>query len=219
MGRVRNVTKQLLNFTRPGMAVASAAAFGALLWACGPSPAALHLVTEIRLAPSGANGPAPILEHAIQFPAEQTVGNIWMRDQGSSGWWEFLCFAQGEVRAPAGKELWLTMSQPDLSPLAALDPGDLHTLSLYGVVIGERDLRYVRRLSALKALYLGKTTITDRGLGRLHRLRSLIELQVDLTKVSAIALNEFQNDIPQCKIIHDGSKPRPVSISSREPVS
>lgn len=216
---MRKVTKQLPKVTRPRLAAALAAAFGALVWACGPSPASLHLVTEIKLAPAGASGPVPIIERTIRFPPDQPVGNIWIRDQGSSGWWEFLCFARGEVRAPAGKELWLTMSQPDLSPLAALDPGDLHTLSLYGVMIGERDLRYVRRLSALKALYLGKTTITDRGLGRLHRLRSLVELQVDLTKVSAIALNEFQNDIPQCKIIHDGSKPRPVSISSREPVS
>jgi hypothetical protein len=55
-------------------------------------------------------------------------------------------------------------------------------------------------MSQLKTLWVNKTAITDHGLDHLKKLRALKELYVADTAVSERARNEFKRAVPGCQV-------------------
>jgi hypothetical protein len=92
-------------------------------------------------------------ERVVHFPADRTLGKLMIQDENAKRdiksffhWteagdseWEYLGQAQDDVSVRAGVRLALTVGTDawkDLSGLFALNPDDLHMLSIYGPPAG-----------------------------------------------------------------------------------
>ena len=109
----------------------------------------------------------PLGERTISFPADYSMGELSVRDWGSTGTedWTVLGEARGEVTVPAGKELRLKVPPDysgDLSPLADLRPTDLQELYLEEVRVGDAGLAHLKGLTSLKLLNLRGKQVTGR---------------------------------------------------------
>jgi hypothetical protein len=70
--------------------------------------------------------------------------------------------------------------------------------------IGDEGLAQFARHTELKRMYLEDNPITDAGLVRLEALKSLEELRLGKTKVTAAGVAKLQQALPKCKITWDG---------------
>jgi len=137
-------------------------------------------------------------ERTINFPADVSMGELGVRDWGSTytGDWTFLGEARGQVTIPAGKELRLKVPSDysgGLSGLAELGPSDLQSLVLDNTKVGDEDLTYVKGLTSLRSLSISKRRIT----GRSHPLtgKPLGDLKFTSLKGEEIDISRYKDKV------------------------
>ncbi len=137
-------------------------------------------------------------ERTISFPADYSMGELSVRDWGStkSGDWTALGDARGEVAVPAGKELQLKVPSDysgDFSPLAALEPSDLQSLVLDNTKISDTGLAHLEELTSLKLLSINRRQIT----GESHPLigKPLGELKFTSLKAEEIDIAQYKGKV------------------------
>lgn len=136
----------------------------------------------------------------VHFPADRSLGRLMIQDANSTReltYWfhwtgngesprEYLCQAQGDVRVPAGKRLWLEISLKavdDLSGLERLGPDDLYRIECPFVPPGQgpasyKLMQHIAHLTGLKYLAIGRSSVSDLDLQDITNLRSLEYLSV-----------------------------------------
>ena len=147
----------------------------------------------------------------IRFPADGSIGKLYLRDAENPREWNEYADARGEVSLPSDAEVRLSVSHKavsDLSPLSALKADDLQVLeitsasnfddtqlkhveglrSLFGLALWETDtgdaaFRRLGLLSNLRWLDIGDTLITDQGLAFVRGLARLEELTLLNTRI------------------------------------
>jgi hypothetical protein len=142
----------------------------------------------------------------VRFPADRSLGTLWVRDRESSAdqyaFWESWGEARGVVTIPAGKDLRLIVSPQsatDLSSLSTLRADDLQYLQLSGTRVSNAGLAHLRNLTGLKVLWLYDTPISDAGLVHLRGLTGLRVLNLRSTLASTAAVDALQDALPQCE--------------------
>lgn len=142
----------------------------------------------------------------VRFPADRSMGTLWIRNSESSAenyaFWESWGEARGGVAIPAGKDLRLVVSPQsatDLSPLSTFRPDDLQYLQLSGTRVSNAGLAHLRHLTGLKVLWLYDTPISDAGLVHLRGLTGLRVLNLRSTLTSTAAVDVLQDVLPQCE--------------------
>ncbi len=131
----------------------------------------------------------PAAERVLRFPAERTMGIVFVRESNEMGYahvapkeWKKVGDARGEVRVPAGKEIRLDLSKAasrDLSGLDQLQADDLAMLNCLGTDVTDEGLAHVGRLSGLLILNLDETRITDEGMRHLSALTKLRSVNLE----------------------------------------
>jgi hypothetical protein len=106
--------------------------------------------------------------------------------------------AQGSISVPFGKAVLLRLAKgcTDLSPLARLDPEDLHGLIDEWpdlVVLNDEMLRPLARFRHLEELRLGQTEITGRAFHEFPSLRELRVLILDETQFDDAGLLRLEH--------------------------
>jgi beta-lactamase regulating signal transducer with metallopeptidase domain/Leucine-rich repeat (LRR) protein len=132
-------------------------------------------------------------ERTLNFPDDRSLGELSVRDENfertiddfiycsSDASWEPLCEARGAVKAPAGKVVRLRVTEHavrDLSPLLKLGANDLYKLDMFFVPAEDQVMQHVAHLSGLKELDLEGSSIRDRGMAYIDRLKSLEYLRL-----------------------------------------
>ena len=142
----------------------------------------------------------------VRFPAERSLGMLWMRDREFDpedyAFWEQLGEARGVVSVPPDKELRLIINPQaatDLSPLSHLKPDDLQYLQLSSTRVSNAQLAHLSKLAGLRVLWLYDTPISDPGLVHLQSLSGLRVLNLRSTLVSTAAVDALQEALPQCE--------------------
>lgn len=142
----------------------------------------------------------------IRFPADRSLGMLWMRDREFDpedyAFWEQVGEARGVVIIPSDKELRLIVNPQaatDLSPLSQLRPDDIQYLQLSSTRVSNAQLAHVSKLSGLRVLWLYDTPISDAGLVHLQSLSGLRVLNLRSTLVSTAAVDALQEALPQCE--------------------
>jgi peroxiredoxin len=137
-------------------------------------------------------------ERTISFPRDYSMGELSVRDWGStkSGEWTVLGEGRGEVTVPAGKELRLKVSpdySKDFSPLADLGPSDLQELHMEEVQVGDAGLAHLRGLTSLKLLSLDRKRAADKK----HQLagKPLGELKFKSLKGEQIDISQYKGKV------------------------
>lgn len=158
----------------------------------------------LQAAKGGSDGALP--SRQVRFPAERSMGTLWIRNSESSAenyaFWESWGEARGGVVIPTGKDLRLVVgpqSATDLSPLSTLRPEDLQYLQLSGTRVSNAGLAHLRHLTGLKVLWLYDTPISDAGLVHLQGLTGLRVLNLRSTLTSTAAVDALQDALPQCE--------------------
>ena len=142
-------------------------------------PASLETpATEAARLP-GANPAARVLH----FPADASIGIVATRPTSADYVttmmerdWRPLAAAQGDVEVPAGCDVRLIVRGPaaaDLSALDGLAPDDIQFLSLSSRRFDSDSLRHVGRLSGLRLLWAGCSSLSDANLAHLAGLQHL----------------------------------------------
>jgi hypothetical protein len=131
----------------------------------------------------------------VHFPNDRSLGQLRIQDAGAVrqlNYWfhwtdtgepqtEYLCEAQGDVQVPARKRLFLAVSKtglPDVSWLSNLKPDDLYGLTLQALPTdrvrpSDGYMEHIARLTGLKSLALGISSVTDADVQRITNLASL----------------------------------------------
>ncbi|MBM4256180.1 MAG: hypothetical protein FJ147_09815 [Deltaproteobacteria bacterium] len=142
----------------------------------------------------------------VRFPADRSLGILWMRerefDPEDYAFWEQLGEARGVVAVPPDKELRLIVNPQaatDLSPLSHLRPDDIQYLQLSSTRVSNAQLAHLTKLTGLRVLWLYDTPISDPGLAHLRSLSGLRVLNLRSTLVSTAAVDTLQEALPQCE--------------------
>lgn len=132
-------------------------------------------------------------ERRLQFPPDRPCGMILVQDDNQprqssvfaseaiGNQWRVLGPARGDLTAPAGLKVRLSVEGPtarDLSALRRLAPNDLDELELWGAEVNDRSLSWVTHLRGLKAVRMVLTRVGDQGLRQLTNLTSLESLSL-----------------------------------------
>jgi len=179
-------------------------------------PGLWEIVQKYTAQKTAAATPA-LKQRVVHFPADRSLGKLMIQDEDAKRdiksfyyWteagdseWEYLGQAQGDVSVPAGVRLALTVGTgawKDLSGLFALNPDDLHMLSIYGPAAGgpspggplpgDGCMPCIGHLTGLKILYLGNMNVTERGLQSIRPLKTLERLTLS-NRVTGQALAEI----------------------------
>jgi hypothetical protein len=129
----------------------------------------------------------------VHFPTDRSLGSLSIQDARGVrelAYWfhwtdtgepalEYLCEAQGDVRVPAGKRLYLTVNgttSRNLSALSKLGPDDVYGITLLAlprdpVEPGDECMPHIAHLTGLKSL--SAAHITDKGLEFISNFKSL----------------------------------------------
>ena len=135
----------------------------------------------------------------LAFPADASMGELAVRaERDIDAPWTLVGPARGMVRVPFGKAVMLRLDSQstDLSPLARLDPEDLH-----GVIdewpdfvnLNDEQLRPLAHFRTLEEIRLGRTEITGRvfeDFRSLHQLRVLILEETQFDDAGLLRLEE-----------------------------
>ncbi len=161
--------------------------------------------------PSAEQSPAKP-ERVLYFPADRSLGQIFIgparRDHDIEQiWddWQRFAEARGKVEIPGGKDVRLDVSTEgvkDLSPLAALQPGDLQALKLTDTSTDEC-LKHVGKLSGLKYLSIAGENVTDTGLAYCAGLTGMIYLDASGTKITDQSLKVIGR-LPRLEVLQLG---------------
>ena len=99
---------------------------------------------------------------------------------------------------------------PDFSAQRAPNSGDvaflassfkgLRGLLLEGREFGDEACSHIARMRFLEKLWLNNTDVSDHGLRQLSGLKSLTELRILQSQISAGALAELRRALPRCKV-------------------
>ncbi len=145
------------------------------------------------------SGMSKTVIRTLRFPADRSLGRLMMQDATVEGnidsflysegddSWQYLGEAVGNVSVPAGKRLWLTISNQsawkDLSPLSKLEADDIYKLILSGSHEGgpkpnDTCMPHIAALAGLKTLDIGYSNVTSKGLQQLKKIKSLERLTI-----------------------------------------
>lgn len=128
------------------------------------------------------------------------------------------CFARWKVAQGDDSHVWLDIRHNVLMA-SATDAGDphelcrrlaelpkLHSLSLIGPRFNDQDLQHIGHMTEMFDLELGRTSVTDRGLQNLARLKKLELLELPAA-ISNAGLERLQAALPQCYITRIAAEP------------
>lgn len=170
---------------------------------------------------SSANPASPPLERLVALPVHRSLGTLYTRPWGSpeKTKWERLGPARGNVFVPAGREVALTAKGEDLRALAEIKNIDLHTLWVGGIWVEAQTTE--NSFDPVLAFVDYGSTIHDRDLSHLKRLRSLKFLYLEGTYVSPRGLSKLRKWLPDCDISTSPlrSTPTPLPASEQRPIS
>lgn len=82
----------------------------------------------------------------------------------------------------------------------------LHSLSLSGPRFNDQDLQHIGRMAEMFDLDVGQTSVTDRGLQKLARLKKLELLELP-EGISSAGLKRLQTALPRCCITRIAAGP------------
>lgn len=154
-------------------------------------PAAAPAGSNDTSAPAHADPPAPPVDGTVlTFPADRSLGTLQTYDFARGVWVE-LGEAQGEVTVPADASLILNATREaaeDLSPLASLPAGSIHTLVLDELTVATEQFEHVGRLTGLVKLSLRNAKIQDAAFDKLSGLKKLSELDISMATVGDEAM-------------------------------
>ena len=151
------------------------------------------LLSLLLAMPSACSRLEPTVERTLDFPADRSLGRLWIveaKPSFLSGSGEFdKGDARGRLRivVPAGWQLELRVSAQgatDLSGLSRLKADDLWGLSFHDTPVTDDDLRHLQPLTGLRFLNFSNTKITGAGFTHLKGLGELTIL--DLTSSAII---------------------------------
>ena len=71
---------------------------------------------------------------------------------------------------------------------------------LEGREFGDEACSHIARMRFLEKLWLNNTDVSDHGLRQLSGLKSLTELRILQSQISAGALAELRRALPRCKV-------------------
>jgi len=120
----------------------------------------------------------------VHFPADRSLGTLYIRDIGSENWyedWERLAEAKGPVTIARNKEVKLEVSTEaaaDISPLAKLRTDDLQMLCFGWKAVKIASLAPIGNLKGLKALNLQSTKFECEDFKYLTEVRKLAVLRL-----------------------------------------
>ena len=145
---------------------------------------------------------SPPTERTIQFPADRSLGRVFVRAWSLAGDQEWKEFgnAQGPVRIDAGTDAKLEVSAAtpvDLSPLLTLGEFDLHTVNLSNKGIDDAALANLRNLTGLQGLGLLYTSVTDVGLTHVAKMKRLRWVDMYFVNMTDAGLKNFAG----CKLL------------------
>jgi len=206
------------------------------------------VVSLIALA-LAAVADARLPERVLHFPSERAVGNIRVQDEDlvipevTTGFHpgyayaesEFLGLAQGDVRVPAGRRVFLTLGgtgavrQQCLETLQSLDPNALYSLSFMPPIylddglmpsvvrltgpFTDSAMTHLAAMPVLRVLWLDTTNVTDAGLQWLSQSKSIERLCLHwLDKITDRGVAHLKN-MPQLKGLNQ------VRIKTTSPIS
>jgi hypothetical protein len=153
---------------------------------------------EYGPTPRRAIAPTPAPARIVQFPSDRSMGALETAPWGSRRY-EPMGEARGAVEVAAGRALRLTVGEEgaaDLSPLAALAPGDLQSLDLLGLPIDDGSLAPLAELTTLLELCILDAPIANAGLKHLAgltELRSVAITGAEATEAGVGALGGLTN--------------------------
>ncbi len=162
---------------------------------------------SLALARYGKDAAAAALPpRQVRFPADRSLGVLWMRDREfdpeNYAFWEQVGEARGIISIPSDKELRLIVNPQaatDLSPLSQLRPDDIQYLQLSSTRVSNAQLAHLSKLTGLRVLWLYDTPISDPGLVHLRSLDGLRIINLRSTLVSAAGVDALQEALPQCE--------------------
>lgn len=157
------------------------------------------------VALSGSRKPAGTAERSLQFPADVSLGDLYVSERVDADpepylatWrqngWESFSPARGTVLVPAGKRVRLVVHSrsalENLSSLGALGPADLDELILsawaaQGLDVEPALVSYIRNMTGLQALALEQVMVGEKGIAALINLPALKHLSVRIAQTKA----------------------------------
>lgn len=161
------------------------------------------LLSLLFAMPSACSRREPSIERTLDFPADRSLGRLWIVEQKPS----FLSGSRevdkGDARGrlqivvPAGWQLELRVSAQgatDLSGLSRLKADDLWGLSFHGTPVADDDLRHLQPLTGLRFLDFSNTEVTGAGFAHLKGLDDLKTLDLTgcaVTDAGLVGLDQF----------------------------
>jgi hypothetical protein len=157
------------------------------------------------------------------WPQQRAVGLV-VQSGGSVFYDAYLdgpgmaCFPRQRSVQGSDSHAWLDLRH-NVTMASATDAGDphelcrrlaelpkLHSLSLIGLRFNDQDLQHIGRMTEMFDLELGRTSVTDRGLQNLARLKKLELLELP-AGISDAGLKRLQTALPQCCITRIAAEP------------
>lgn len=124
----------------------------------------------------------------IRFPANRSLGKLYLRDAENPREWNEYSDARGEVSLPSDAEVELRVSyeaMSDLSPLSGLKGDDLQALAITCTNrFDDAQLKHVEGLTGLRGLALWETDTGDAAFQRLGLLSNLRWLDIGDTLIT-----------------------------------
>jgi Leucine-rich repeat (LRR) protein len=161
----------------------------ALAAASGKSPLASR-------ADTAAASPIKVVERVLNFPANQSIGEILIESEDDADYWESLAPAKGAVKLPSGRHIQFELSKdsvPALDALTKLSADTFYSIDLSASRISDADLKTIQHFSDLSELDLSDTSVTDEGIKHLSALTKLKKLWLDNTGVTEQGLENLRN--------------------------
>jgi hypothetical protein len=145
---------------------------------------------------SAAASPIKVVERVLNFPPNQSIGEILIESEDDADYWESLAPAKGAVKLPSGRHIQFELSKdslPALDALTKLSADAFYSMDLSASQISDADLKTIQHFSDLSELDLSDTAVTDEGIKHLSALTKLKKLWLDNTGVTEQGLENLRN--------------------------
>lgn len=128
-----------------------------------------------------------MVTRTLQFPLDHSLGKLLYRDNDTNGEWLEFTQAIGAVSVRDNVALWLEVARDSYDYLPALPVINNDVLEVIDVTnagLSDEHFYYLQRLSCLRGLAAGETSLGDKALEYISKLSTLEWLDIGDTKVT-----------------------------------